>query len=165
MAKLLFRLRGRSPQHPLVVGPVHRPTPESKTARILAAPPSLHALHSSCQRHRLLVAASRARNWRGLCWHWRSDLVCTIAKDGALSRVGVSRNTDSGRRARVGLAPPLFPPHAQPTRPFDRGNCSLIPSQPPLQCPARAPGTPPPSSLPAAVVRRQRPNSRLTIER
>ena len=29
-----------------------------------------------------------------------------------------SRNLDSGCRARVGLAPPLFPPHAQPTRPF-----------------------------------------------
>jgi hypothetical protein len=29
---------------------------------------------------------------------------------------GVSRNLDSGR-ARVGLAPPLFPPHARPTRP------------------------------------------------
>jgi hypothetical protein len=30
---------------------------------------------------------------------------------------GVSRNSDPGCRARVGWAPPLFPPHVQPTRP------------------------------------------------
>jgi hypothetical protein len=109
----------RIDQHGLAVIPAPRPFatasaccssgpangPESKTAHVLAARRHCMSQHiesapSLSQRNRPLVAASRAELTRLVLALAQSDLVCPIAKHGALSRVELMSGPDLSKLVR-----------------------------------------------------------------